>query len=300
MDTLIAQTYPHTEIIVIDDCSPDNSLEVLRRYESDPRVKLIVREKNGGWIAVSNQGIDLAAGEFVLFANCDDACDPRMVERLVDAMRSNSSAGIVFCRSLFIDELGQVVGDDFSTRERSFRKLCAKDTLISAAQMSRFLLESCAIPNLSAALIRKQCFADVGSFSSAYRVCSDWDLYFRVAARFDVAYVAEPLNLFRQHAYTIRSTTKERVVNEEMFRLLLRQIRLLDLSFTECCRYRLHVMYLWAVHLISPSWSGLRNFPYHLRRVLQLDPLALLFLAPGLALRAGGILIKIFWRFRTP
>ena len=75
MTSLINQTYQNIEILVIEDCSPDNSLEVLRKYESHPKVKLIVREKNGGWVAVSNQGIDLSSGEFVLFANCDDDCD---------------------------------------------------------------------------------------------------------------------------------------------------------------------------------------------------------------------------------
>ena len=48
MDSLLAQTYRQLEIIVIDDRSPDNSVEILRRYESDPRVNLIVREQNGG------------------------------------------------------------------------------------------------------------------------------------------------------------------------------------------------------------------------------------------------------------
>ena len=83
MDSLIAQTYQPLEILVIDDCSPDHSVDVLRRYEAHLKVRLIIRETNGGWAAVSNQGVDLTSGEFVLFANCDDDCDPRMIERLV-------------------------------------------------------------------------------------------------------------------------------------------------------------------------------------------------------------------------
>jgi len=296
MDSLVAQTYHNLEIIVIDDCSPDNSVEILRRYAANPRVKLVIRERNGGWVAVSNQGLELASGEFVLFANCDDACDTRMIERLVAAMDVYPSAGIAFCRSRFVDEDDRPLGDDFSTREASFRRLCATDTVIPAAQMSRFLLDSCAIPNLSAALIRKRCFAVVGTLSTAYRVCSDWDWYFRIAARYDVAYIAAPLNDFRQHGTTIRSSTKERVINEETFRLLLGQIKKLDLTPVERCRYRMHVMYLWAVHLIAPSWSGLRNFPYHTLRILQLDPVAFIFLPAGLLLRTVGVLGKLFNR----
>lgn len=293
MESLIAQTYQDLEILVIDDCSTDNSIEVLRRYQSHPKVNLVVREKNGGWVAVSNQGLEMATGEFVIFANCDDDCDPYMIQRLVDAMTRNPTAGVAFCRSLLVDAHNIGLGDDFVVREPSFRVRCATDTLLSGAEMGRFLLHSCVIPNLSAALIRRTCFASVGNLSSAYRVCCDWDLYFRIVAHYDVAYIADPLNRFRQHETTIRSITKERVIYEEYFRLLLGQIKLLNLTSIERCRSRLHVMYLWSMHLLTPSRSGLKNFPYHLRRVFRLDPFALLFLAPSLVLRVMAILGKL-------
>ena len=159
--------------------------------------------------------------------------------------------------------------------------------------MSRFLLHSCVIPNLSAALFRRECFTTVGNLSSSYRACSDWDLFFRVMEHYDVAYIAEPLNMFRQHKTTIRSTTQGRETYEEYFRLLLDQIRAIELSLIERCRFRTNVMYLWAVHLLSPSWSGLKNFPYHLGVVIRHDPSALIFLGPGLILRAAQVLRKV-------
>lgn len=282
MESLISQTYQNLEILVIDDCSPDNSIEMLRRYESHPKVKLVIREKNDGWVTVSNQGVEMATGEFLIFANCDDDCDPRMIERLVDAMNANPTAGIAFCRSLLVDEDDHTLGDDFAIREQSFRTRCLTDTLLTQQEMSRFLLHSCVIPNLSAALIRKECFSTVGKLSPDYRVCSDWDLFFRIAARYEVAYIAEPLNKFRQHDTTIRSVTKGRVTYEEYFRLLLGQIRLLDLTFIERCRFRTRVMYLWGTHLTSQPCVGLRNLPYHLGKILQFDPSALVFFGLGL------------------
>ena len=282
MDSLIKQTYRDIEILVIDDCSSDNSVQVLREYESHPRVRLVICEQNGGWAAVNNQGVEISSGEFILFAQCDDDCDPHMIERLVDAMRINPTAGIAFCRSLLVGEDNQMLGDDFAGRETSFRTRCAKDTLISGSEMSRFLLHSCVIPNLSAMLIRRGCFSSVGNFTSSYRVCGDWEWFFKIASRYDVAYIAEPLNRFRQHDNTIRSLTKARVVYEEYFRLLLGQIRRLELTFFESCHYRTHVMYLWGIHLLSQPWVGLRNFPYHLRRISQLDARALLFFFPAL------------------
>jgi glycosyltransferase involved in cell wall biosynthesis len=302
MESLINQTYQDLEILVIDDCSPDNSLEVLRRYESHPKVKLVARENNGGWVTVSNQGIEMSAGEFVIFANCDDDCDPHMIESLVDAMKANPTAGIAFCRSLLVDEHDRVLGDDFSIREASFRARCSMDTLLTQKEISHFLLHSCVIPNLSAALIKKECFSAIGNLSPAYRACSDWDLFFRIATRYDVAYIAKPLNRFRQHDTTIRSLTKGRATYEEFFRVLLEQIRLLDLTFIERCRFRTRVMYLWGTHLLLQPWIGLRNFPYHLNRVFQLDPPALVFFVPGLVLCAIKATERIFnklWRVKS-
>lgn len=298
MESLINQTYSDLEILVIDDCSSDNSLEVLRRYEPHPKVKLVVREINGGWVAVSNQGIEMSTGEFVIFANCDDSCDTRMIERLVDVIKSYPSAGIAFCRSLMVDEQDRVLGNDFVGRERSFRERCGSDTLITGFEMSRFLLHSCVIPNLSGAMFRRECFSTLGNFTSAYRANSDWDLFFRISVRYDVSYIAEPLNRFRQHKATIRSHTKGRVTYEEFFRLLLGQIKTMELTFSERCRFRTRVMYLWGAHLGSQPVSGLRNFPYHFGRVLHLDPWALLFFMPGLLLCCIKIIEQVSSKFR--
>lgn len=293
MDSLIAQTYPDIEILVIDDRSPDNSVEILRTYADHPKVTLIERAENGGWVTVSNQGVDLAKGEFVLFANCDDDCDPRMVERLVAAMRDNPSAGIAFCRSRMIDEAGRDLGDDFTIREPAFRARCATDTFLTRDEMRRFLLHSCVIPNLSAALIRRDAFVAAGGLTAAYRACSDWDLFFRVADAWDFAYVAEPLNGFRQHGTTIRSATKGRVTYDEFFRLLLGEIGRGGLTAAERRHFRLHVMYLWAVELMGTSRGGWRNFPHHFRMVWGLDAAALPLLPLAMLKRAAEVPAKL-------
>ena len=293
MDSLLRQTYQNIEIIVIDDCSTDSSMEVLRGYEAHPKVCIIAREENGGWVEVSNQGIALSSGEHVLFGNCDDECEPTMIEQLVKGMNSQPTAGIVFCRSQMIDSQSQVLSDDFTIREKGFRSRCAMDTLLSGAEATRFLLHSCVIPNLSAALFRRDCFSRVGELSHDYRVCCDWDLFLRVAAEYDIAYIAKPLNRFRQHQSTIRSATKDRVIYEEYFRVLLRRAACSDISWRLKTKTRFHVMYLWSVHLTRSGRSGISNFPYHFRSILNEDFLALGMFIPGFLARGYECLIKI-------
>ena len=293
MESLLAQTYAQLEIIVIDDRSPDNSVDVLRKYEAHPNVRLVVRETNAGWVAVSNQGAELATGEYLLFANCDDACEPEMIERLVASLATNPTAGLAFCRSVMIDEQDAVITDDFAMREPAFRDFCRTDVLIPRAVMARFLLVACVIPNLSAALFRRQAFVDAGALPPDYRACSDWDLFFRVVRDRDVAYVATPLNLFRQHRNTIRSTTRDRVTLEEYLRLLLSHLHTIPMGLVERSRFRTEAMFLWAVHLLKPSTAGFRDLPFHVRTVLRQDPAALAFLPAGLAWRTGQLAWKL-------
>lgn len=293
MESLLDQTYQNIEILVIDDCSTDNSVDILRKYESHPKVKLLARKENGGWVVTFNQGAEMSTGEFILFANCDDECDPTMVERLVKGMRAYPSAGICYCRSLLIDEKGNLLGDDFSGRERAFQVRCATDTLLAKNEMRRFLLNSCVIPNTSAALIRRACFDSAGNISSAYRVCSDWLLYFDIAVHCDVAYIAVPLNKFRQHESSITGSAKHRMIHEEILRLLLGQIKTQGLSSIDKARYRTHVMYLWSIHLLPPTTSGVINFNYHLKTVITYDWVALVFLPVAMLGRFSSLLYKL-------
>lgn len=289
MDSLINQTYQNIEIIVIDDCSTDISAEVLKKYSNHQKVNLILREKNVGWVAVSNQGVELSKGEFIIFANCDDSCDPRMIERLVNSLNKNSTAGIAYCRSKMIDEAGNILGDDFLVRERRFRKKCKNDILLEKKEITIFLMHSCVIPNLSAALFRKKCYVLSGGMTPFYKVCADWDLFFKVTKFFDVAYISEPLNNFRQHRTTIRSSTKERILYLEIIGLLLGQISSLNLHFWEYSRCRLRAMYLWAGFILRPSTSGILSFPFLAKAFFKLDYLSLLYLPLALLLRLMGL-----------
>ncbi len=292
MDSLINQTYQNLEILVIDDCSTDGSLEVLRGYESHPKVKLIIREMNAGWVMASNQGVDVSRGEFIIFANCDDFCEPQMLEKLVESIRKNPTVGISYCRSKMIDQSGKLLGDDFLIRERAFRNFCKTDTLVPKNLFSKFLLNSCVIPNLSAALFRKDCYNYSGRMNGLYKVCADWDLFFRVTEYYDIAYISEPLNSFRQHKTTIRNTTKEQIYFSEVLGLLLTQITRQNLTLLEHFKFRFHVMYLWSIKIIQHLFDSPHFFMSLSNIVLKKDPAAILFLPIAIICRAFIVSVK--------
>ena len=98
IDSLRAQTLCEIEMIFVCDASPDNSLAILREYEAkDERIRVVAFEKNRGVSAARNAGIELAAGEYVIFCDSDDWIEPQMYERLY-AIAKEKDADIAFCR----------------------------------------------------------------------------------------------------------------------------------------------------------------------------------------------------------
>jgi len=111
IQSLLNQTYQDFELIILDDCSTDNSIEVIQKYLHDPRVKTKFYKENSGlpykrW----NDGADLAQGEYLLFAGADDSCDPTLIEKLVEKLDRNPSVGLGLCQSWITDSSGKITG----------------------------------------------------------------------------------------------------------------------------------------------------------------------------------------------
>lgn len=91
IQSLIKQTYENIEILLIDDCSPDNTLEIAQKYtESDSRIKILRYEKNRGLGGARNYGIEKAKGEYILFVDSDDYIKSNTIEVLFDKAKKNN------------------------------------------------------------------------------------------------------------------------------------------------------------------------------------------------------------------
>lgn len=93
IDSVQKQTYPNWELVICDDCSKDNSVEVVKKIaETDPRIILVVSEANGGTAAARNKALDKAKGRYVVFLDSDDTWDPTFLEKQLNFLRSNNYA----------------------------------------------------------------------------------------------------------------------------------------------------------------------------------------------------------------
>jgi glycosyltransferase involved in cell wall biosynthesis len=240
LDSLLYQTYQNIEIIIIDDCSTDGSQEILKQYVQNEKINLHLKEHNSGsYVNASNYGATFAKGEYLIFAQCDDYAEPDQIKLLSNVLNEHPEVGVVFSKSLLVDENGKFLSDDFVIREKKFKDVVANESIISGNVFRELLTVSCVIPNLSAAMIRREMYDKINGLSNKYYMASDWCFWLELSEITNFLYLSQPLNNFRQHSTTIRSKTK--IVNH------LKEI------FNERA-YLMIINYLWILYAFWNTW----------------------------------------------
>lgn len=183
IDSALGQTYPNVEVVIVDNSSTDNTLEVLRSYGD--RVRWF-QQPNQGVSGSRNRGIMESRGELIAFMDADDVWLPEKLTRQVELL-SNPRVGMVYCGLQYIDAQGKPLEQSINgLRGRVLKKLA--------------LLEPPGVPACgSSALIRRECFDKVGGFDRELSISADWDMWRRIACHYEIEFVHEPLVLYRQH-----------------------------------------------------------------------------------------------------
>ncbi|OAZ03098.1 glycosyltransferase [Flavobacterium succinicans] len=261
LDSLVNQTYPNIEIIIIDDCSTDGSQEILREYEHFENITLKLQTQNSGsYVKASNFGASFAKGEYILFAQCDDFAEANQIEVLLKAFESNASVGVVFSKSNLVDEKGKTFADDFYGREKSFKDAVKENGLIKADKMKEFLSFSCVIPNLSAALIKHDLFKEINGLSDQYLVVADWEFWLDLTEKTDFYYVSQPLNYFRQHATTIRSSIKMKTQIVEIYKMFYNHLSKNELRPAQQYKLKVGAGAVWFSYFVENKKAWIQCF----------------------------------------
>ena len=278
MGSLLSQTYPNLEIIVVDNCSTDNSLDILAKYKNYGHIKIVALEKNIGNINSSNLGVGMSSGKFFIFAEADDYCAPTEIELLYKAMAGNEQITAAFCRSFMVDGEGKIFDEDFNYRERSFKEFCSKDTLIPGPLAQRFFLYSCIIPNFSAVLFRRKYYDLAKGLLQNVKTCADWEFWFRMCQYGDLYYLTTPLNYFRRHAKTTGNLYGIELTLKEIMGLLYTEARKTDLTFWEQFCFRVNIGVIWGRYRKPDPGIWWKCFPSIWRQSLKYDKWSLVFL----------------------
>lgn len=211
IESVLAQTYSDFDVILLDDCSTDDSRSILSEYGAHPRVRFEFNEVNSGstfkqW----NKGVRLAQGDYVWIAESDDYADERLLERLVGVLDAEPDVTFAYCRSWRVSEKGQPDGfasDDYLDLIDASR--WKADFLADGRdECEQYFVCANPVPNASAVVFRKKVYERVAGADESFRQCGDWKLWAAMAFEGRIAYLAEPLNYYRFHEASVRSKSK--------------------------------------------------------------------------------------------
>jgi len=281
MQSLLAQTYTNIEIIVVDDASKDNSVQVLDKYRSKNNIRVFALQDNVGAARATNYGVQQSKGKYIMFAECDDFSEKNQVEQLVRAFDNNENIGVVFSKSNIVNAKGGLIATDYDFRERSFKEICANNILIPRRIMQRFLLNSCVLPNMSAAMIRRKTFDDLSRLSDKYKVCLDWDFWCRASRICDFYYLSKALNNFRTHESTARNLISSKIQIIEYYELLYPAAKYANLNLLEKLIFRINTGKKWAAMIRKDPSLGIKSFFKIFIGTFPVEKLNILFLFLG-------------------
>jgi len=192
IESALQQTVPDLEVIVCDNQSTDNSLEVARSF-SDPRVRAYVNERNLGIYGNFARTTELARGKYLKFLCADDWIDEDYLEVTLAYFDRYPQAALVTTRQTALTNEGHVI----TRRDEAIK---GKEIYFPKEYLDAVLRRINPIGNPTRVIVRRDAFDDVGGFDSANEYAGDLDLWLRIAARYPIAAVPEVHCYERKHA----------------------------------------------------------------------------------------------------
>ncbi len=188
--SVLAQTFTDFELLVIDDCSADNTRETVRiLMNSDSRIRFIQNEARLGFVGNFTRCIEAAIGEYIKILCADDVLEAACLEKMVNVLDANDHVALVSCSRVLVDRALKTTG--LSAYASKYRLLRGPDAI------KRCLFSGNLIGEPTAVLFRKRDSAR--GFNSGYQLLVDLEMWFHLLEKGDFAFLPEPLCKIRQH-----------------------------------------------------------------------------------------------------
>ncbi|MGM9836018.1 MAG: glycosyltransferase family 2 protein [Muribaculaceae bacterium] len=206
MQSILTQTYQNFEIIILDDCSKDNSRDVIEKYRGNPHVSCIVyNEVNSGspfkqW----NKGFIIAKGELIWIAEADDKCKNNQLEVLVQEFEKDDNLSLAFVRTVAFNDNGHewiYYGNDV--------KNDGTIHLDGRAFVKKYMSSGSYVTNASSTLFKRSVISRVGDEYTTFKASGDVLFWIQVAITGNVTIVNKPLNYCRRHGTNVTESFSE-------------------------------------------------------------------------------------------
>lgn len=196
MASVFAQTYPHWELIVIDDGSTDYTFGYLSTI-SDSRVRIFRATHSGNPAHARNTGIACAHGEYVAFLDSDDLWEPDKLRVQLQYLHARKSSRWCYAQFTMMDGAGKEIPTRYGGPWRPYSGFIVRELVAEDAAVA-----------ISSVVAERDLVNEIGAFDEDHRIVfrEDYDLFLRLAARSEV--VASPPVLCRVRDHTGRSTSQ--------------------------------------------------------------------------------------------
>ena len=194
IQSVLNQTYQNFEVIILDDKSTDNSVELINNYRDNPHVSHVVvnEENSGSTFKQWHKGFGLAKGEIIWIAESDDSCDKSLLETLVRGYVDNHAV-LAFCRSFIYDIHGNksifpqqmVFPWDIVMQGKSF--------------ISKYLINSNSVANASSVIFNRNVAMTIDKQYMTMQSAGDWLFWIELMEQGNVYFCTKELNYFRLH-----------------------------------------------------------------------------------------------------
>lgn len=179
IDSVLTQTHVNLEFIIVDDCSPDDSNEIIERYLSkDDRVRYIRHQRNTGCASARNTGMEQSRGRFIAFIDQDDLWINRKLEKQLKYLE-NTKTELSCCGVSFVDKKGRV------THKNSYPK---DFHLLSRNERIKFLINRNIIDSFSTIIMDRSVLSEVGYLDKNIYGNEDFDYWLRIVDKHAISF----------------------------------------------------------------------------------------------------------------
>ncbi len=200
LDSILAQTYPAVEVIVMDDASVDTTAEIAASYGG--AIRCVRQPVNRGIYENANDGIALARGDYVTVFHADDVYHADIIEREVAFLEAHPEAGAVFCSDIFIDAEGREYG-----RLELDPKLTGGGPFPYPVIVNALLERKNPFLRCPGAMVRASVYRQVGAYrQTLFRNSADVDMWLRIARHYSIGILED--HLFRYRHFPEQSSRR--------------------------------------------------------------------------------------------
>ena len=212
MDSILGQTFKDFEVILINDKSTDNSLDVIQPYLSDPRVRLVDHKENKGFVNSLIEGVELSRGKYITVISADDwILSSTAFEKQISVLEENPQVAYAFT--------GYGLYEDEETR--TFLTRASNESYIRPGVdvFQEFVLST--VPLHSGTILRRSCYDAIGGYDPKIRYSLDAQIFLGMCHTGDIAYIDEVLYAYRRHLSSMsKGVSALQTALEEVFAIL--------------------------------------------------------------------------------